>query len=282
MVEIRNPVQFAAVLFGGHDDGQWSLPDDLLAARSRYLRVAQLHADAFGATPENLHDLLDRLAGQVAAGADVDLAPLHAAQQGTTDHIEREALLRRAKEIAVNDLLRELNDTARAVVADHLQPAYAELVEKLRRDFATITDIPSDAPMSVILTAPKPVRDAAVRIDAAVARYDTLRQAYDVARRLGYPGEPADVYNWFYEVKNMETVWPEITGRMAVDPNNPPWPTTSTRAKLAWLFAHGAELWAPTAEEQAERWAEVFAERLKESRAARDYFNSLRAIHPKG
>lgn len=117
-----------------------------------------------------------------------------------------------------------------------------------------------------------------VRIDAAVPRYDALRQAHSVARKLGYPGEHPDGYAWFAEVRNMEVVWPEITGLLAVDPSITPWPRTGTRDRLAWLFGRGGELWLPTAEEQEQRWAEVFAERINRARTNRANLDAYRAL----
>ncbi len=279
MVELRNPIQFAAVLFAGRDNGQWTLPPSLLAARDAFVRVSALHQEVYGQAPERADDVRERLAAQLAAGADVDAGSVLAAQQATTEYEERVALLKRAREIAENSLAYALRVTAREVIASHLQPAHTTLTDALREDFGRVAHIPGDAPVSVILTAPKPQRDAVVRIDAAVVRYDTLRSAYNLVRKIGGQDETADGYGFFREVRNMEKVWPGITGARPPRPNDVPWPTTSTRDRLGWLFAHGAELWAPTADEQSQRWSEVFGERTERAAANRSNLNAYRGMY---
>lgn len=278
-MEIRNPLLFAGILFAGHDDGQWTLPVELLTARDRLNRVVALHEQEHTRTPEHPHDLTDRLGGQVAAGADIDLEPIEAARRDQVDHDDRMRVLNRAREMASNALVTALNATARQTIADHLRPAYDKLVAAMSKDFATVAHIPADAPLSVILTEPKPVRDAAIRIDAAVARYDTLRSAYSLLRKIGDQAETPDGLGWFFETKNTEILWPAITGLMAVNPSDAPWSRGSTRDRLAWFFANGAELWMPTAEEQAQRWLESpIGEKTKEHQANRANLEGYRQM----
>ncbi|MGY1730144.1 hypothetical protein ACI798_01390 [Geodermatophilus sp. SYSU D01045] len=276
MFEIRNPLSFSATLFAGAEDNRWTLPASLVEARDAVVRLGGLAAQAWDQAPEQPHAIRDRVAAQIAAGADVDLGPIHTAQQAVTDHDERMALIRRAQEIAGNRLAGELHDQAGSVIADHLQPVLAELVDQLKRDFAAIAHIPADAPLSVVLTQPKPVREAAIRIDTAVAEYDTLRAAYSLARKLGTQRETDDGYGFFFEIRNTEQVWPGITGLFAVTPSDIPWPTTSTRDRLAWFFAHEAQPWMPTAQEQDHRWHEVFGERVRQAAANRSHLEAYR------
>ncbi len=80
-------------------------------------------------------------------------------------------------------------------------------------------------------------------------------------------------------MKNCEEVWPAITGT-GFAPRTPPWPTDGdTHTRLAWLFAHGAELWVPTAEQQTARYLEVFGERIEQVRANRSRLNAYREMH---
>ena len=84
---------------------------------------------------------------------------------------------------------------------------------------------------------------------------------------------------WFSEVRNLESIWPQITGPKAVDPADAPWPA-SPRERLAWMFAAGAELWAPTAEQQTARWmASPIGQRVQEFQARRSHANAYRQMH---
>ncbi len=277
-MDIRNPLTFAAPLFAGHADGQWTLPKNLIAARDRLARVDELNTAAYAESPESPDNVRESLAAQIAAGGDVDLSPIEDAQRAVSAHMERGKMLARARDIANDALMRTLHDSARVLITEHLRPVHNKLIGQMRRDFAALAHIPDDAPMSVILTAPESVRAAAIRIDAAVPRYDLIRQAYEKARRLGHPAESPDGCGWFNEIRNMEEVWPEIAGMRIPTQSEIPWPMNGSRSRLAWMFRNGAELWIPTADEQAQRWMEVFGERFNLARANRSHLAGYRAL----
>ncbi len=282
MMELRNPMQFTAVLINGRADGQWTLPQPILDAHAAVTRVDDIAAELPPQPPEHPATVRDRLAYQIATGADVDPSPISDAKQAMADHEERVTLVCAAREIAERQFAAALRDHATETIAEHLAPAFDALVDKLRSDFTLTRHIDSSSAPAIVLSQPKNVRDALIRIDTNVTRYTLIREAYSKVRRIGDQAESPDGYGWFFEVKNLEVVWPEITGLLAVDPSNMPWPTTNPRDRLAWLFAHGAELWAPTAEEQAERWAEVFAERINEQRANRANLEGYRHMFDRG
>ncbi len=273
-MELRNPLRTTAVLF----DGQWTLPEPVLTARNALTRVQGIVEGLPPHPPEHPHTVRDRLAYLVATGADIDPAPVFDAQRAIEDYEERVNLARRAQEIAAQQFSAVLGGHARGIIVDHLGPAFGDLVGKLGPDLAATSHIDGQSPPAVVLSQPKPVRDALIRIDTNVSRYRLIRQAHDLLRRLA-GAESQDARGYFFEVKNCEEVWPAITGT-GFAPRTPPWPTDGdTRARLAWLFANGAQLWLPTAEEQTDRYLEVFGERIEQVRANRSYLNAYRQMH---
>lgn len=276
-MDLRNPLRQTAVLFDGQADGQWTLPEELLEARDTIVRLDSLGAELSRQSPESLHDVRDRLAYLVATGAELDTAPVFDARRAIDEHAERVTLLGKAREIANSRLTTMLSDRAGELIRDHLAPAFDTLADKLRRDFDTARHIDSQSPPAVVLSQPKAVRDALIRIDTNVARYRLIRQAGGLVHKLRQvPSQ--DSRGYFGEVHNTETVWPEITRVGGYAPSSPPWPTDDTRARLAWLFANGAKVWLPTVEQQDARYLEVFGERLERARANRSHLNAYRAM----
>lgn len=270
---IRNPLNSFAVLFDGHADGQWSLPDPVIEARDALVRVHGL-LERVSQAPEHPVNVRDRLAFLIATGSDVDAGPVLDAERAMAEHTECVVLTQAARDIASNNLNSALTDHAQRTITDHLAPAFAELVDGLRRDYGIAGHIDSNSPPAVVLSQPKPVRDALIRIDTNVNRYVVLRQAFHALRRVTDAGaNPLDNTSYFAEIKNTETVWPAITSQTV--PTDVPWPSQD-RDRLGWLFAHGAELWMPTLQQQDDRYYQVFGTRLEQLRAARTNGNAMR------
>lgn len=275
-MELRNPLRTAAVLFDGQADGQWTLPDPVIAARDALVRVQKLQGELPPHPPEHPHDVRARLAYVIATGGDIDPQPVLDAQRNVDEYQERVALTRQALEMAGNNLGTVLLDHSRELISSHLMPAFKELVDRLRRDFAATAHIDGQTPPAVVLSQSKLVRDALIRIDGNVSRYRLIRQAFNIVRRISQT-ESQDNRGLFIEVRNTEQLWPELT-RNGYAPSATPWPTDDTRATLAWLFAHGADLWTPTPEQQDARYLEVFGEKLRKAQLGRSQLNGLRSL----
>lgn len=278
-MELRNPLRTAAVLFDGQADGQWTLPEQITEARDALRRVQDL-IEELPPPPDHPTTVRDRLAFQVAAGADLNGTPVHEARQALANHEDRVALLRAAREVANQRLATALGEHASRTLTEHLAPAFDSLVDSLRRDFTTARHVDSVSPPAVVLSQPKNVRDAIIRIDGSVGRYAVLRDAFNVVRRLAGE-ETADGMGYFAEVRDAETVWPELAQsatQTRYAPGRPPWMLDSTRDRLAWMFAHGAEPWMPTAQQQTDRYMEVFGEKLRKAQIGRSQLNGLRSI----
>ncbi|SDY96071.1 hypothetical protein SAMN05661080_05142 [Modestobacter sp. DSM 44400] len=277
-MELRNPMQFAALLFNGHADGQWTLPEPILAARDALTRLDGIELP--DTPPEHPATVRDRLAYLIATGGDLDPTPVIDAQRALDEYSERIQLMRQAREIAGNNLATVLADHASEAITEHLAPAFDEIATRLRIDFMATDHIGSSTPAAVLLTQPKPVRDALIRIDTSVQRYELVRQAHSILLRITQ-ARSQDEVGYFAEVRNTEKVWPavaEIARTTRYAPTTPPWPTTGTRDRLAWLFANGGQVWLPTTTQQDARYLEVFGEKLERDRINRSNLSGYRAM----
>lgn len=243
--------------------GHFSLPAEVIDLERRAQR---LDAERRQGEPDYVTPARLRLAEGLARAAAED-APwpngedvVAAEQKQRAARVRREALddvTWRAQGAFVAAVV-ELTDT---IIAEHLRPALEELLEEARAAVATTS--PYGAATDVFLTAPKPAREAWLRLETLADRYAVLTTARSSLVRGSSRLDEADV---FAELHNKPEVWPHW--RRQVDP---PWPTDSRRARLVWLVASPAVVWMPTVAEQDARFREFFAEdlaRMEQSRHA--------------
>lgn len=247
-------------LFAGHDAGIYTLPDELLAARDVATRLDKL-APRDATDPEHVID--DLVAATLAAAATdaglPDCSGIAEARQQRQITEDAGQVWRYASEQAAQRVTSTVHSGAARIMVEHLQPAYAAVTEGLAAAFAASRQYGSP---SELLLAPPKVRQAAASIDALCEKYEAIRGGRgDLIWSVNYRATD-DEDGEFAEVANANELWVRPRNRNLGNASSPPWPTSSTRAKLEWLLSHGAELWLPSPIEQDTKWREVYAEEL--------------------
>jgi hypothetical protein len=244
--------QLNAIL-NGCQAGFYSLPATLHATLKAEVFVGAQLTEARGrlARLGALSDTTAALAEEVveAATADKPLAdlPERIAQAEAAERLAR-------LEVSVLELAqnaagwRVISGTkGSAVIAGHLRPALAEVLEVARKAAPKVSgyDV-GDA--AAFVRAPEPVRRAWMALEDAATRYQALRRAQRAASSLD--GGQHDRGHWFEEMRQPDALGVRLGSR--TDDRLQPWPQHPT-ARLVWLATAGAsQTWMPTSSEQDE------------------------------
>lgn len=260
----RNPnLNRIRPVYDGFDSGFYSLPTEMLAARSGVAVLRDAYAAAITVSSKaDPRDVRTRLAETLgdAARADGTLPAgwIGEYRDAVTAQVDRSAevdILSDAVEDAESVQVQVALGSVRELIIDHLRPALEEVLAAVK-DRASITPlVPWDAP-SKLATADKGVRETFALVEVAAVRYAAIRSAQTSLRIA--TGRPADndAWNLLSEVRNLPALWPNHAWQVAG--NRPPWPETPT-ARLVWLASEEVETWLPLPSEVEAAYAEIVA-----------------------
>ncbi len=233
MIMFRNSeTRRIAKLFDLADAGVYTLPEPVLKLRAEMERLT----DYALPTPTSAGDIAAAAFRAAAATGDGwpdpdELAALHARNQMLAQlHNIRAGVLVDIE----TSLYGAVTGRADEIIVGHLRPVFLSVLADLRSVADTLDGRPLTG--SAILSAPKPVRDAAVEIDDLAARYGALRDAQSALAAVTTPSTDEGRY---FEMRN-----PEEFRRHQQMPA--PWPTDDRVEMLRWMIAHGVDLWMPT------------------------------------
>lgn len=262
-------------VFVGYDAGDHTLPKKLIDARANHQRVTK----AVQELPEpavSEWDAQQNAAADFVEGGVFDVDAVRRARDAQIDHELRGALLRQAQETTAEILVGTLRATADEVIAEHLAPRQAEILDSAAKAVGAYREHGITA--ADLLHAPKPARDAYSTVNDLLRSFTVVRRARESVLIATDAVVEHDTHHYFSTIRNCEALWPEITGRLA--PSTPPWPTEPLDF-LHWLTGPDVEAWCPTTDEQDARWWEVFGKRVEQTRANRNVLQGYRELMTK-
>lgn len=220
------------------DAGIYTLPAEVMQLRAEMERLTT-HAMPEPTSAAEVAAVAFRSAATTGDGwPDPDeLAALHARNQmlGQLARVRVEVL----QQIETS-LYGAVVGRADVIIVDHLRPVFQSVLADLRSVVDTLDGRPVTG--AEILSAPKPVRDAAVAIDDLAARYGVLRDAQSKLAAVTTPSTDDGLY---FEMRNPEDF--RENRRL-----NAPWPIDDRVEMLRWMLSHGVDLWMPTPAERDE------------------------------
>jgi len=256
-------------LLAAADAGACTLPPGVVEARARLASVQAVAASALRGTPDA--EARARSVAVLALAADPAEDVIDAVLKGRqtdAEHRLRAELLAAAAETAADELDALPDLTA------HLQDAHARCTAQLRGAFSTFSVV-STSPDDLWAASPA-VRGAWTSFSRASAHYEAILAVWRLVRDTSPATQ--DHENLFFEVANMDAVWPErIDGLRPASTMKPPWPRRAdTLQWLLWMHAHGAVLHLPDAAAQDAAWSHVLGERAREFGAGDHHVSEMR------
>ena len=247
-------------LFDGASAGYYTLPGDLAAGLDLVRKLEERQAERPDvAAPAAREALTDAILAAVQADKPLPSASGYLkALEADRAAQERATVYAEVLEARTARLETRLSASAATIVADHLVPALAEVLEEARVPADVIQPFGTDP--AGLIHAPDDVRAAHGVLSDLAARYSAIRAARNVFRVELKP--EMDGNSLFGELRNFTDVHPNYRSTQAPKP----WPADPV-GRLVWLVTSGAQPWCPTPEQQDERWMEVFGDAVK-ARAA--------------
>ncbi len=255
--------------------GGYQLPDDLLEAYRTHLRLRDLTLDEVPLLhPTEVSGRLvrpDVTPGDVLAlAAEIDDATTRRRITDTASSV-RNAAVEFAGDIATTLAA----DAADRIVADHLRPAFNDVLDQARAAAAKLGGYGLNT--RALLSAPKASRDAFHALEALADRYQAIRAARTKANNVGRRQPEHDHEYTFATFENPQAFAPGWTPNTARLPR-PPYPDDPTES-LYWMVTDAqaveAKPWLPTTPEADAAWWAVFGEGVESRAAAASYARSL-------
>lgn len=190
-------------------------------------------------------DILDRYAEVEQIAAD------HADSHG---RIADKTIDRHADDLTQQMLAAKAWGAATALLIDHVQPGMDAFITELARDLKTARRYANEPAVTLdMLSEPKEVREAIVRLHSAFPRYGYLRRSWEILRAGTATRDPLGLTSPLAEIANLPDLIPDW---QAAHHGRAPWPwhTTVFHVRMHWLLSHGARFWLPTAAEQEGAW----------------------------
>ncbi len=258
-----------SALLAAADQGACTLPPAVIEARARLASVQAVAASALRAAPDA--EALARSVAVLALAADPAEDVIDAVLKGRqtdAEHRLRAELLAAAAETAA-DALDALPD-----LTAHLQDAHSACVTRLKGAFATFSVV-STNPDDLWGASPQ-IRGAWTSFTRAAVHYEAILAVWRLVRATSPATQ--DHENLFFEVANMDAVWPErIDGLRPASTMKLPWPRRAdTLQWLLWMHEHGAVLHLPSAAQQDLAWHAVLGERAREFGAGDHHVSEMR------
>ncbi|MFE2967859.1 hypothetical protein ACFXKC_30120 [Streptomyces sp. NPDC059340] len=147
------------------------------------------------------------------------------------------------------------------VIVDHIRPALADYLDRFRTDMQTAGKYAVSTDLGALLSQPDDVRQAHIRLMDSYSEYASLRHSWEVCRKRNAHGingastiDPAGLTSPLAEVANL----PDLVAdwQLAAAGRKPwPWHGNAHHVRMAWLLSNGADIVAPTGQEQDQIWA---------------------------
>lgn len=237
----RNPeTRRIAKVFDYADAGLFTLPEPVLRLREQWHRLTdhELPATSTSSAAEVAAAEFRSAAATGDGWPDVDELLALDARNTMLSHLARV----RAETLVdiESSMFSAVAGRADEIITGHVRSVFDRLLVDLRAAVETLDGRPLTG--AEILTAPKPIRDAAVAIDDLTTCYAQLR---DVQMALAAVSQPSTDDGLYFEMRNPTDF---RANRMSA----PPWPTDDAVEMLRWMLAHGCDLWMPTPAERDE------------------------------
>lgn len=246
---IRNPaMKRLNNLFAGFDADAFTLPADVVAARTRAERTkAELaKPDRAPRAPAVRAEIRDAVLDAIDRGDELpDPTPIVEADVYDRAVGELQAMLNEIAERAEDSVVARVQRNGEVIIVEHLRPAVADVMEQVIACAAALAGYDIADP-EAIMTAPIKVRDAYRELRGLADRYRHIRMAQAIVGDVA-GGARVDVQGTFSELRNLPDVHPNYAR-----PGAPkPWPDDE-RGRLLWLATSDAQVWMPTPYEQDE------------------------------
>ena len=233
-----------AELLAGHDEGLWSLPEEIVDAAAALAHLNDSVPEEPQPAPAAVRD---QLVGEAARTGQLPaLDDLFAAQTARRVHGEVLALINDARRLAANLLHDLIVDMGDVIITDHLRPAH-DLLAARAGDLAG--NVGSTDPALVLRTDDES-RTAYLEFVEVAQQLQTIVLA--AGRLRGDRDLDRETTRWLHG-RNVDEVAPGLFGGSLNGAFRPPWPTEDLVSTLHWQLTHGLELWLPTARELAAR-----------------------------
>lgn len=258
----RAQLTSVTALVESREAGGYTLPDALVAAFDQYQAVKtvalpepdQLDADTAAA----------RLRADLAAGKAPDLAAAADQVRRAQDQQAMLEIARRVRDQAVEQASDQVgivaSDTADAVIAEHLRPAWAEVHDQTRKAAAQLKGHPLE--LGALIGAPTKVRDAYLTVRGLAERRSVILRARGWANSAGMRQPQHDSADMFALLEDPWKLFPDRKPSSRMPPF--PIPDDDVAAMLWWgTDAELARPWLPTVAEQDAAWWKQFGESVE-------------------
>ncbi|HET9383109.1 MAG TPA: hypothetical protein VFP69_20085 [Streptomyces sp.] len=234
-------------LYTGHDNGHYTLPDDVVKARDTHVAAAampwpepprnawQTVQDVAVATADALHD-----------GTKLpDVAAIEQARQAERIYQDALDMMGAVLETTSSRVKSALRTHAPAILTACLRPALDETWTAYKDAHAVLIQHGQTEPRH-LLDAPAKVHKASDTCDQLAARYEAIAAARgEMWLQLGIRCD-ADPTGKYTLLRNHHALHPTRWANART-----PWHGLSTRQYLNWMAQHGGQLWMPTPQEQS-------------------------------
>lgn len=239
----------------GCDQGEWSLPSEVLEARDAAARVAAALARVPEVTP--LHDLRAtavQTARSLSDPTEVDLSAVLDHSHGVDRSDTLISVLRSARGEADGDLTELIRERRDTIIAEHLRPAGEAAWSAIAESVQQLGDLDvKDA--TGLVQANSKVRRAWLDIGELANRYHKIRE---VLERLQLHVGDQPRHDQFGDHAEFERglcciVGPGWRSAPMAERRQMPWPA-EPRARLTWIVRNGHQPWFPTTAERDRSW----------------------------
>ncbi|MFG2130496.1 hypothetical protein ACGFNV_22140 [Streptomyces sp. NPDC048751] len=234
-------------LFTGHDNGHYSLPDDVIKARDTHTAaVAMPYPQPPRNSWETVQDVAVATADALRDGTDLpDVALIEQARQAERIYQDAVDMMGAVLETTGNRVKSALRTHAPAILTGSLRPALDE-TWKAYKDAHRILAEHGDHEPRRLLNAPAKVRKASDTCDQLAARYEAIAAARGdlwITLAIRCEADPNGKYTLIRNYHELHaTRWANV---------RTPWHGLTTRQYLDYMAANGGQLWLPTPDEQA-------------------------------
>lgn len=240
--------------------GGYTLPAELTSALTAYSRTLEVTLPE--PTPFNAEAAAARLVATLAKGDTMD--PAYLVQEATdaqTMHVAVEharTVVKLAVEQAADTATLLAADMADRIIADHLRPAFHQLLDETREVAAALNG--HSLSLGALITAPAKVRNAYAKLPELAARHRLILEARKRANAIGHRTPKHDteaLFGTFEDAMALRPGWKAPARIPRVDaPSDPV-------EYLLWLVSPEAapgKPWLPTVAEQDAAWWKQFGE----------------------
>ncbi len=238
--------------------GGYQLPADVLAAVDVYTAAKALPVPE-PAPLRFLEDAAAQAVDSLTRGETPDPLALAGAVADGKDQADQAESTKRlvaiATEQAAARAIATTTAAAEAIIAECLQPAYADVLDQASRHAPALRDYRADSGWD----APPKARAARAAMVDVAARYRALQEARAACVGLGGVEPARDQHGQFSLLREPQALEPGYTVNRPLPPPDLP---RDTLAAVLWLVTDAAPAtpWLPTVAEQDKAWLALFGE----------------------